>query len=597
MKSSGLAFVVTILVGFATCVNADESVLRNQLPDRIEDLDFPDAPFERNLAFASLIRKIDEDKIVEWLDQSTQMSWKVKPKNRTDFQALLIRRLAEINPEHALEFALKRLEPNRSTMMSIVFFEWAGNDPDGAFERVKSLRYLDKREMLDSVFAASEELSLDRRRAIKQELGLGSRRLMRRIGPSYGVSYEVSPSASHIEPLIGDTLENPKKVWYEVIGRAKPNSLHYDDLTTVAIEWVNESGIGALDEVKTSLASYEQRKYVLASTLTRLIYSSPQEAFDYAIEHSFPGRNETIISMVKSWTRIDPVAALNRVHSLPSSGFRRRLERNVLSEWFRRNPITGQFEGDPALILDKLHLIPDPLQGDASAVAIERMISIMSPRETAEAVLRLNEESRFKAAVSLVKKWSHRDQEGAIEWIKTTPEVESFRNELLLAAAKTLVRQDPNLSFDIARSLVTPKHGFGPEGEIVSIIAGSEPRIAMELLPKVREGKTRLNAYVSVATQLILDGLKQEILDLGKQLSDDVLMMYGYYLQIGAAWAQIDPQGLVDSLENFPNDEVRSRVAAQQIRWNSATNFFSEQQIQSLRRHVISNHQDLLEAN
>lgn len=598
MRFSVQASVLTFLLVFTAVyvVGVDPKTL-NRLPDRIEDLDIPQAPFERNLAFSSWIHELDEGKIGEWLTQSTQVSWKVKPKTRTDFQALLIRRLAEINPEHALNFALKRLEPNRSSLMSIVFFEWAQDDPDGATERVRNLPYFDKRDMLDSVFNAREELSEDQRQEIKQELGISSRRTLHRLGPHRGWGLDVVPSASHIEPLIGDSVENPKKVWYEVIGRAQPNSVHYNDLAAVALEWVDASGIGALEEVQGSLPSYEQRKYVLERALTTMVFTSPQVAFDFAIEHHFPGRNQTIISMVNWWAQTDPVAAINRVHHLPSSGFRRKLERNVLDVWLQKDSHSGQFEGDPALILDKLHLIPKALRGDASAVAIERMIVTTSPSESADAVLRLDKESQLAAAQSLVESWLYRDQESAIDWIETTPEIERFKNELLLTAAKSLVRRDANLAFEIALGLPMPGHGFGPEGEIVSNIASSELEAARKLLPQVREGKTKLNAYVSVATKLILEGLTQDTLDLGRQLTERGEMAAAYYLRVGEAWAQFDPHGLVESLKNFPTAEIRSMVAARQIRWNTSTSLFSQQQIQSLRQHVISDHLDLLDAD
>lgn len=596
MKIPAHAAVLMFLFSTTALVNADKLADLNNLPDRIEELDIPVRPFERNLAFASWIHELDESKIEDWLTQSIQVSWKVKPKTRTDFQALLVRRLAEINPEHALDFALKRLEPNRSSLMGIVFFEWAQEDPDGATERVKSLPYLDKRDMLDSVFAAREEFSQDRRQAISEDLGLGSRRMWRTLGSRYNTSIDVFPSASQIEPLIGDSLENPKRVWYEVVERAQPNPVHYDDLVSVATKWIDESGISVLEEVKTSLASYEAQKYILEHILTTLVFMSPREAFDFAKEHHFPGRNQTITSMVNWWAQMDPVAAISSVHNLPSSGFRRKLERNVLEEWLQKDPYTGEFKGDPKLILEKLHLIPEALQGDAGALAIKRMIVTTSPRESADAVLRLNKKVQFSAANALVERWLIKDQDGAIEWINTTPEIESLRNELLLTAARSLVRRDAGLSFEIARNLPMPKHGFGPEGEIVSIVARSEPNAAMELLPRVRDGKTKLNAFVAVATELILDGRTQETLDLARQLSKNG-MVYGYYLRVGAAWAQIDPQGLVDSLENFPNVEARSMVAVQQVNWNTSTSIFSDQQIQSLRGHIISDHLNLLDAN
>ncbi len=597
MRSSALTAVLSVLIGMGASAAADDSVEHRKLPDQIRDLEIPVLPFERNVAFASWILEIDEDKIDDWLNQSTRSSWKVKPKTRTDFQALLVQRLAGIDPEKALSFALQRLEPHRSKHMNVVFREWAQDDLNGAMERVNSLDHWDKREVLDSVFAVSQNFSSDETSTIEREFGEDLNPPPRPTGSYISLDSGIRPASTQPDPLVGESIENPMKVWYDIVEKARPNSIHYQNLADVATAWVNESGIGALDSVRASLTNYEMRKRVLGRTLVKLVATMPNQAFDYAMELNFPGRNRTIRSMVNNWARIDPIAAINRVHSIPSSQFRRRLEGIVLANWMSEYEWATQFRGDPSWILESLNHIPEDFRGDASAVAVRRMVWTAAPSLAAQTVLQLDDQSQPKAARALVEAWSRKDLESALEWVKNTPEIESIRTEVLSSLVWSLATNKPSVAFQIARELPTPSHGFGLEGEVISQIAPFAPDTAMELLPQVRGGKTKLNAYESVATVLLQSGRSKDSLELGAQLPEERGLAYAYYLRMGAAWARLDPQGLVDSLDQFPTAKVRSGVATQQIRWNSSTNYFSDQQVLTLRNYLMDEDRDLLDSN
>lgn len=596
MKSSVLTAVLTILIGIGVYVAADDPVEYRELPDRIEDLEIPVLPFERNVAFASWILELNEDRVRNWLRQSTQDSWNVKPKTRKELQSFLLSRLVALNPAQALEFAMQRLEPNRSTMMTMVFQEWAQGDLRGAIQHVKNLPSNDRRLIKNSIFISSEEYSPDEIRIIERELAidlnppsLGFHGTV--ISPDHGIH----PVSTQVDPLVGDSIGNPSRLWYDIVEKARPNSIHFQDLAEVATAWVNESGIGALEVIRTSLTDYNMRKNVLRQTLVRLMPTLPTQAFDFALKTQFPGRNKTIGSMVSEWARTDPIAAINRVHSMSSSEFRRHLERRVFSNWLSDNSLTIDFDGDPSLILDSLHLIPEGLQGKASAVATQRMVWSASPIEAAETVLRLDEHSQLEATRTLVKEWYRKDRESALEWIKTKPEIESVRTEALNTLVWSIAPGEPKVAFEIARELPTPDHGFGLEGEVIATLAQFRPDTAKELLPQVREGKTKLRAYLSVANVMLRSGRTKESLELGAQLPDEGGYAYGYYLRLGAAWARFDPQGLVDSLQQFPTAGVRSVVAVQQILWNDSTKLFSEQQVQQLHSHLTDEQRELLE--
>ena len=596
MKSSFRAAFLTILISTGNFVQAEESAVHS-LPDHIEDLEIPVLPFERNVAFASWILKLNEDKVGDWLNQSTQNSWNVKPKTRKDFQSLFFNRLVELNPAQALEFALQRLEPNRSTMMTEVFQEWAQVNLSDAIGRVKSLPSHDRRLVLNSVFKSNEEFSPDEIRTIEREFAIDANPSKQSRGATLSSDHGIRPASTQIDSLVRNSIDNPAKVWYDIVEKARPNAIHYQDLTDVATAWVNESGIDALDVIRESLTDYEIRRNVVGRTLIELMQTMPEEALDFAVKRNITGRTETIKSMVNRWARVDPIATLNWVHAMPSSGLRRLLEQNVIKQWLPAFPQVGQSEGNPSDILESLHLIPEELRGVASERAIQELAWRTSPSEAVEALWHLDEHSKLAASRMLLKEWLRKDEKGAIEWARTHPEIEDVRSEVLHTLVWSLAPKDPQFAFQIARELPTPSHGFGLEGELLTNSFGLKLDSAMELLPQVREGKTKLIAYVTIGTALLRSGRIQESLGLGSQLPTERGFAKSYYLRISTAWAHRDPQGLLDGMHQFPTDEVRSEIAAQQIRWNSSTNYFSEEQIQSLRRFLTDEHQDLMEGN
>lgn len=247
--------------------------------------------------------------------------------------------------------------------------------------------------------------------------------------------------------------------------------------------------------------------------------------------------------------------------------------------------------------MESLHLIPEELRGVASERAIQELAQRTSPSEAVEALWHLDEHSKLAASRMLLKEWLREDEKGAIEWARTHPEIEDVRSEVLHTLVLSLAPKDPQFAFQIARDLPTPIHGFGLEGELLTSFFRGDLDTAMELLPQVREGRTKFIAYVTIGTVLLRSGRMKESLGLGSQLPTERGFAKGYYLRISTAWAQSDPQELLDEMHQFPTDEVRSAIAAQQIRWNSSTNYFSEEQIQSLRRFLIDEHQELLEGN
>ena len=543
------------------------------LPLRIEDLKIPDEPFARNVAIASWILELDEEKLADWLFQSTEVSWEVSQSTRDRIQTLLVQRLATNNPEQALAFALARVDPTRKQLLNTVFSEWGTRDSSTAIEQVKSLDIGDwgRLDLLESIVAVNDELDDDEKRLIIDDFREAANL------PEY-----ISESEKR------ERVEEPKKEWFKTLKLAQSQPKAYENLVPIAQVWIDESGIRVLDEINDSIANYGHRKKVLTEALIWLAKSQPEQAFDYALKHDVPDKKLTLNEIVRTWAKYgDGIEALRKVHGLPYSQLRRELESRGTMVWMGVDTRLYYLlsEPEPMKLLDNLHLLPASLHTEVSARAIESLVWAESPARAVEMVFQLNENLQLNAARALVEEWVRRDLNACVEWVLSSPDSKDLRNKLYHTLAwKLLDKGERELAFQVGLRQPIPYHGFGLEGDLMRDIASDDLALALKLLPDVREGKTEMNAYVSVAEELFSQGKTEEAIDLGTDLKSND--RYSYYLRLSWPWASSDPVGLLSAIQQFPGVRVRSYVARQQIFWNHSTNYFTDNQLQTLETYL-----------
>lgn len=557
--------------------SASDPLTTTDLPDRIADLHIPTQPFERNASFASWILEIEEDKVADWLRQTTQPDWPVSPTVRREVQTLLVRRLAATQPEKALAFALDRVGSVQSSLISAVFQEWAQLDLDDALEHASALNNIgiDDHWAGKAILDARPDLSPEQRRKIEVRF-----------------EFEFGGHELDYDSLIQEQIRSPKMAWYAMLEHAEPNVRHYSELAAVATTWIGIDGTDVLHEINSSLKNELVRKNVLLRTFKNLVDTQPQQALATALKLQFPGRNAALLDMVGEWADDDPIAAFNAVAVLPRTPFRKALEARILDEWTGKYPWPvglGRNDVDPQAMLDSLDQLPKSVRGQVSSTAIGRMARDSSPAQAADRVLQLEPRLQPAAARVLVEQWVKKDQAAVVEWVSTYPELEAFRGTLLNALAWALVDNDARLAFEVALKQPIPYHGFGLEGEILADIAGDDITLAMELLPYVREGTTEANAYLSVAKRLLGKNRTSEIVELGKQLTES--SRRGYFIRISTDWARKDPQGLIDAISEFPSIEIRTFIATLQYHSADSTSIYTEEQRESLREYFSTKEQ------
>ncbi len=566
--------------------NQIETVSSNEsaLPSRLEDLEIPDEPFERNVAIASWILELDDDKLSDWLSQSTEATWKVPQSTRDRVQTLLLQRLTTMNPEQAIKFTLASEDPRRTELLNTVFSELGTRDLSTAIERVKNLDIwaYGRLDLLRTIVAVNDELNDDDKKQIINDF-----------------RYEENLPDHALDSEKRDRVEEPKEEWYRTLKIAQSQPRAYDDLVPIVQVWIDESGISVLDEINDSIANYGHRKKVLTEALNWLAQSQPEQAFDYALKHDVPDKKLTLHEIVRTWAKYgDAIEALRKVHGLPYSQLRRELESRGTMVWMG---IDWKYRfassrSEPMKLLDNLHQLPASLHEAVSVQAIERLVRTNSPAQAVEMVFQLNEDLQLSAARALVEEWASRDLNACVEWVLSSPDSKDLRNKLYHTLAWKLIdKGERELAFQVGLRQTIPYHGFGLEGDLMGDIASDDLSLALELLPNVREGKTQMSAFVSVAEELVSRGQTENAIDLGIDLKSND--HYSYYLRLSWPWAQSDPKGLINAIQRFPGGAVRSYVARQQILWNHSTNYFTNSQLQTLGTYLNAGDQRYLDEN
>lgn len=82
---------------------------------------------------------------------------------------------------------------------------------------------------------------------------------------------------------------------------------------------------------------------------------------------------------------------------------------------------------------------------------------------------------------------------------------------------------------------------------------------ALELLPQVREGQTRLGAYRNVARVLVQEKEVDRALNLLRYVSEEDKSTV--FETIAATWARSNPEELLNSMDRFDTPELKSKAA------------------------------------
>ena len=545
-------------------------------PDQIANLAIPHSLFDQKKAIVDWVAILDDHKILDWLDQSTQATWDVSKRFREEFQAALVQKLSRTSPARALDFATARIEPVRSSLGSVVFLVWATIDLEEAIAHAKTaqtLTELDRYWVLHSVLQSQVGAMREQQQEIARELG----------DESYATTF-------YFQSLLKDTIDDPKELWYEVVDLAVPdNRQHIDTLETVAKAWISQAGLQIFDEISASISNKETLEWVAISVLMDHadIEEQTAEAFEYTfnLPDDFPRKGFTLRSIINKWARYDHVAVLNRAETLPPSNYRQEMLEDGHLE---------KAKIEPKYTLQNLDSLPLGLRDSVSQTAV-RVLTEQSPTEAVNVVLQIKDEKlKQELATTLVYTWRRNDLDATKNWILSLPSDEPLRDALLAPLANLLIESDPRLAFELALQQSLQQSGenlTGQEATVVRRIAQTDVELAIELLPQVRD-ESRVSTIKSVAGVLIENGDSQRAILLVNDLPETDQIEY--FQNSVWNWIEKDAQGLKSVLEKIEIAETRSYVALTMIGLNTHTSAYNDLELQSFEKHLTEAHKEML---
>lgn len=541
--------------------------------------------FQRKLTIYSYVAGLTERQVAKELLNSVDLAPELSRRVLVELQTALLERLATLNPTAAMNFVTEQKDLGRDyaapnswglrqsdiletptrplRFVRSVFKEWALNDRDSAIRDAKSLKADVKSNALAGILASLTGEPLSTYRHIAKELG----------DEDQGLDFYLMSFSSK-------RIDDAKTIWDEIVTLVEPNDHnHLLALNNVMKQWFQQDGMSVLDQVRSSALNEDLRRSVVDSLLRLAAKENPHQAFQYALNMPRQGvYNQPLYNVVYQWALSDPRAAYQATTGIKQSGPRENLQRHVVSVWATN---------EPYYFLENLESFPPQMRDSGSASALQT-IAQTSPQEAAEIALK-HIEGSFGALsyvpTQILQHWIAQDAEAAIQWVVNGPVSEEKRHAWVSALATNLVDTDPRRAFDIAVKQPIAEGTYMPalEAQIIGQIVMQDFDLAVELLPRVREGTSRSQAYSSVGNKYINLGQSSEAVDLGLKLTANEQAQY--FQTIVYTWATVDASGLVESFKSLPTTEIRSNLA-QTLTSQWMKDNFTEGQLEVLSQYL-----------
>lgn len=541
------------------------------VPSSLEDLEQIKSSFERSLALRNLLMDSDEARVAE-LFRETMDTFSTNQMN--GMQMAVVQRLAQLNPERAINQLREvdsQLYPGQ--FVGSVYQEWAHSNLDEAVAHARTLDDDWKWHAVRAIVYARMDLSEEVLKSIARDLG-----------------HEQVATMAIMQQEIEDAIGDPEQAWNELAIEMQDEVQHMWSISRVASAWVEKSGLTVLDQIYQSLTNSEVRQHVMRSVLGNAARTDPAGAFNFALTIEHDQYGGIIRNVASTWAVSDPQSALVAVSEIEKRSLRKELEQYVVSTWAN---------AEPHEVLELVDTLPPHAQGTATSTAVGQ-IAQDSHEEAVRLVLGMESgDSRTSAAQSVVSAWWFRDSQAALDWILSEPAIADIQPQLISGIMHRLVMSDPERAMSVALSLPieggesTGWMGMGMEINVISQLAYSDLDKAIELLPQVRKGPSKLQAYRMVSQALIREGEIDEALNMAQQFPESD--QAEFYMSIATAWANTDPEGMLNSMNRLPTKEAKSRAAMTLISFNSYQKTLTGEQVEEAREFLTDEDAKALE--
>ena len=499
-----------------------------EIPLRLAQVLKSPSRYHRTVALYDLLRGADEDSLVQIARRATSLP------SRRDIhfvQDAVFRKLSSTDPLRAIELLEANFNTDRDHMIRAVFGEWASSNLDTAIIHAANLSEHERLLVMYEVMQSQPYLVLERLKNIAKQLK---------------VEWEFDNWNSAFKQL--EYIEDPRSHWFSVVSEDAFDESYQENLVRAATHWVRVGGTDVLQEIGASIEESGIRHTVLVDTLRSVVEYDAETAFEMASSlHGIDNAN-AMSAIAVEWGLLDPHGALQRIEKISESDRKLSLQRSVVRVWAHKNTID---------FLENMNSVPDNLQSWGQQLALEAVLR-QDPEVAATRLGEVNDSAtRITIARKVALEWSRYDAFDALEWVLANADTAADL-QTLGAVLGNLSIKDPNLALEKALEQPTSKSSVGAETFVIAKVLTMDVDKAIAMVPHLRENSKPLS-YRFIAYQLIQNGEANRAIEFGETIPSD--SRKDYFVYLFGQWNQEDRTSLLENLNGFARDDVKSYAA------------------------------------
>ncbi|MYC25905.1 MAG: hypothetical protein F4X56_08325 [Gammaproteobacteria bacterium] len=501
----------------------------------------------RRLALYELIQHQGEEQIADLLRLSFSIS---SDKHLSSVQDLLFAALARLNPELSLELVWQSERSSWDTFFNTVFKEWGNSDPQLALQTGSELGEPWQSKAFRTVFQTRQDFSDSERTELAS---------------SFGATRVLNELTFDIQ--IDKVMDEPRTAFELILQADVPDFRKSETAAWITERWLETddiNNIGSMLSLVYEVFSEDQYQWrIVVSTIAE---TNPKLVWKQLSTLTLDAQKMLNDEVFKVWVKQDPteaVTALNDYESMSSELWELPA---LYAAWVRV---------DWEQLPEKIDLVPVDHQPRMLTIAVRDLAPRIEPRELLEQLRKLqdvgvNTKSTLESYFTNLSDW---DPVAALQLASEYLDEGSYVFSLIL---RELAVGDVNKAMEFA--LQQPE-STGLEQSVVRTMFGQGwLEKGLELLPKVRNGTSTTNLYVSAGSLLIENGRISEAIELAKKLPEGD--QTEYFVNLSGFSSYSNSFLFVEILPQLPSEEIRAQVAEHMLRIDSFLGALTDDEIE-----------------
>lgn len=543
--------------------NANATISDTSIPCEIliyiENVSNFSSRLERTLRLQQDLAKLPINSLHKCLNQSKTIQ---SASLQEEVQSSIIQRMAVLNPIATAQIVNDFATRERGKLTSLFYGEWSFFDLTAAVEHAKTLPIAKKRIAAKAILVSRDDLAKHRLVEIAKQLN------------SEDIAIDVLAMVS-----VNVVRNVPEDSWnsYIAMHRAMLDNAtegQIDLLSNIGVEWIETEGLTVIDEIEKSLMNPRVFNLILTKMVWIAYEEDPNRSLEIALKFS-PNHYPYLARLVvESWSTHNPISSLNAISAIEKPGVRRILEDSVITKWARSNPAS--------LLAETRNLSGSLRLRSQEAAMIE--LAQVDPFGVYDMLNELSSQaSKIKVLESIVAGLAIRDFSTAIDWVKSKKGIERYQDHLMEAALRSLAHADPDRALQVALDLPPDDASRGLEAQVISWVSLRSPDSAVELLGRVRNDETRIEALRSLVNGYLTIGHSERAVELVLETLQDVPVDAGVRNVLWELSWQA-PEELFNVIDELQSDELRVHVAQNLLMFSDHSLVLSFEQIGQLRQ-------------